>query len=59
MVLLPAAVVVCLEVCTHNKQHMCRNSKRQRKSVAMNSFAVLDAYGGVEPVVTEFLADSM
>ena len=41
----------------HTQQTNC-NNQRQRKSVVMKSLAVLAAYGGVEPVVMEFLADS-
>ena len=42
--MLPAAVIVCLEVCTRNKPHMYCNS------VVINPFAGLAAC--IEPVVT-------
>ena len=48
--MLPAAVIVCLEVCTRNKPHMYCNSRRQSNSVVINPFAGLAAC--IEPVVT-------
>ena len=41
----------------HTQQTNC-NNQRQRKSVVMKSLAALAAYGGIGPVVMEFLADS-